>query len=78
MKQRLITGIFIVLATVLAIVAKLIPHSVGDYIFDIFALIIAIIASSEMVNIMDKMGKKVNKFLTIFYKSFLFPLPKGY
>ena len=38
MKQRLITGIFIVAATVLAIVAKLLPHTIGDYIFDIFTL----------------------------------------
>ncbi len=70
MKQRLITGIFIVLATALAIVAKLLPYSIGDYIFDIFALIIAIIAGFEMCNIMEKMGKKVNKMLATMYSIF--------
>ena len=70
MKQRLITGIFIVLATVLAIVAKLIPHNVGDYIFDVFALTIALVSSMEMCNIMEKRGKKISKLLTSMYAIF--------
>ena len=70
MKQRLITGTFIVLATVLAVVAKLLPYSIGDYVFDIFALAIAIVAGFEMSNIMEKMGKKVNKYLTSMYGIF--------
>jgi len=70
MKQRLITGTFIVLATVLAIISKFLPYTIGDYVFDIFALIIAIVAGFEMSNIMDKMGKKVNKYLTSMYGIF--------
>ena len=58
MKQRFITGIFIVLATVIAIVAKLLPHGVGNYVFDIFALIIALVSGFEMSNIMEKWAKK--------------------
>ena len=37
MKQRAITSIYIVLASVLAILSKLLPYSIGDYIFDVFA-----------------------------------------
>jgi len=70
MKQRLITGIFIVLASVLAIVAKLLPYTIGDYIFDIFALVISIVMSIEMASIMDKMNKKVDKFLVTMYSIF--------
>ena len=70
MKQRLITGTFIVLATVLAIVAKFLPLGIGDYIFDIFALIIAIIASFEMTSIMEKMGKNTNKFMATMFPVF--------
>lgn len=70
MKQRLITGSFIVLATVLAIVAKFLPLGIGDYVFDIFALIIAIIAGFEMTNIMEKMGKNTNKFMVTMFSVF--------
>lgn len=70
MKKRLITGIFIVLATVLAIAAKFLPLNIGDYVFDIFALVIAIIASFEMTNIMGKMGKETNKFMATMYPVF--------
>ena len=70
MKQRLITGTFIVLATVLAIVAKFLPLGIGDYVFDIFALVIAIIASFEMTNIMEKMGKNTNKFMVTMFPVF--------
>ena len=67
MKQRLITGTFIVLATVLAIVAKFLPYTIGDYVFDIFALTISIVSGFEMANIMQNMGKKVHKYLTTMF-----------
>ncbi len=70
MKQRTITGFFIVLAVVLAVVSKFLPLNIGDYIFDIFIIAITMIAGFEMCNILDKMGHKVNKILTFMYLVF--------
>ncbi|MBR1988127.1 MAG: phosphatidate cytidylyltransferase [Clostridia bacterium] len=74
MKQRTITGFFILLVTALAIVGKLLPHNIGDYIFDVFVLIIAIIAASEMSNIMNKKGTKVNSSMTMIFPLFAYIL----
>lgn len=70
MKQRFITSIFIVLATVLAVVSKLLPHNIGDYIFDIFILGVAIVAGFEICNMFEKNNKKVNKFMASMYGIF--------
>ena len=70
MKQRFITSIFIVLATVLAVVSKLLPYSIGDYIFDIFVLAIIVIAGFEICSIMQKTGKNPNKIMTTIYGIF--------
>ena len=70
MKQRFITSIFIVLATVLAIVSKLLPYNIGDYIFDIFIIGIVFVAGFEMCNMFEKNNKKVNKFLASMYGVF--------
>ncbi len=67
MKQRFVTSIFIVLVTILAIVSKLLPYTIGDYIFDIFVLAIAYVASIEVCNIMEKSNKKLNKFMASMY-----------
>ena len=67
MKQRFITSIFIVLATVLAVASKLLPYTIGDYVFDIFVLAIAYVASIEVCNIMEKNNKKLNKFMVSMY-----------
>ena len=67
MKQRFITSIFIVLATVLAVASKLLPYTIGDYVFDIFVLAIAYVASIEVCNIMEKNNKKLNKFMASIY-----------
>lgn len=67
MKQRFITSIFIVLASVLAIASKLLPNSVGNYFFDIFILIILIIASLEVCAMLKKAHKKVNEILVLAY-----------
>ncbi|MBQ9795898.1 MAG: phosphatidate cytidylyltransferase [Clostridia bacterium] len=67
LKQRFKTSIFIVLATVLAIISKLLPYTIGDYIFDIFVLAIAYVASMEIGNIMEKNNKKLNKFMASLY-----------
>ncbi len=67
MKQRTITGFFILLVTALAIVGKLLPHQIGNYIFDIFILIVTLIAASEMCNIMNKKGTKVNSYMATIY-----------
>lgn len=67
MKQRILTSLFIVLATTLAVVSKLIPLSIGDYIFDVFILFVLIVAGFEMCNLMEGMHKSVNKLLTSFY-----------
>lgn len=66
-KTRFITSIFIVLITVLAVISKLLPHTIGDYIFDIFIIVLTLVAASEICNIMEKTNRKVNKLLTIFY-----------
>lgn len=70
MKQRFKTSIFIVLATVLAIASKLLPYTIGDYIFDIFVLVIAFVASIEVCNIMEKNNKKLNTFMAKIYPVF--------
>ncbi len=67
MKQRAITSIYIVLASVLAILAKLLPLSIGDYIFDVFILGVTIVAGYEICNIMEKNKRPVNKVMATFY-----------
>lgn len=67
MKTRFITSIFIVLATALAVMSKLLPHNIGDYVFDIFIVSLTIVAAFEICNIMEKSNKKVNKMFTVFY-----------
>lgn len=67
MKTRFITSIFIVLATALAVVSKLLPHNIGDYIFDVFILCLTLIASTEICNIMEQSNKKINKPFAVFY-----------
>lgn len=67
MKQRFITSIFIVLVTVVAIFSKLLPYTMGDYVFDIFVLGIAFVASMEVCDIMEHGKKKLNKLLATMY-----------
>lgn len=67
MKQRIITGFFIVLVTVLAVIAKLLPYHIGDYIFDIFLLFIVFVASYEIANLLEKQNKKVDKLMITIY-----------
>ena len=67
MKQRFFTSLFIVLATVIAVFSKLLPYTIGDYIFDIFILIIAIVASIEVTKIMEQSKKKLNKLMASMY-----------
>ncbi len=67
MKQRFITSIFIVLVTVFAVISKLLPYSIGDYIFDIFIILVTIVAGFEICNMMEKNGKKLNKFMATMY-----------
>ena len=66
-KKRFITSIFIVLVTALAVISKLLPHTIGDYLFDIFIIALTLVAATEMCNIMEKTNRKINKLLTIFY-----------
>lgn len=70
MKQRFITGFFIFLATVLIVAAKFLPHSIGDYIFDIFIVLLTIVAAFEMCKIMDKLNKPVNLIMGSMYAIF--------
>ena len=67
MKKRLLTSSLIILATALAIVAKLLPHNIGDYIFDLFVLGICLLAGFEISLLMEKMGSKLNKLFATFY-----------
>ncbi len=66
MKQRTITSVYIVLAVALAIAAKFLPV-VGNYIFDIFILVLTLVASFEMCNLLEAMGKRINRILVSFY-----------
>lgn len=67
MKKRFITSIFIVLASVLAILSKLLPQNIGVYIFDIFVIFICYVANIEVINMMTQRGKQVNKMFSTFY-----------
>ena len=51
MKKRIITGSIIFLVTALAIISKLLPYSIGTYVFDIFAVGISIVAGLEITDI---------------------------
>lgn len=70
MKERFKTSVYIVLASVIAIISKLLPYTIGDYIFDIFILILTVVAGFEMSNIMEKNNKTINKFLATMYGTF--------
>ena len=70
MKERFKTSVYIVLATVLALLSKFLPLNLGTYIFDIFVLIIVIIAGYEISNILEKTNRKINKFLATMYGVF--------
>ena len=70
MKTRFITSIFIVLATALAVLSKLLPYSIGEYIFDVFVICLTLVAAFEITNIMEKSNKKCNKAFTVFYAIF--------
>ena len=67
MKKRAITSIYIVLASILAILSKLLPYSIGDYIFDIFILGVTIIAGFEICRMMEANKRPVNKFMASMY-----------
>ena len=66
MKQRAITSVYIVLASVLAVLSKLIPV-VGDYIFDVFILGVTIVAAFEICNILEANKRKINRIMASFY-----------
>ena len=70
MKERFKTSVYIVLATVLALLSKFLPFNLGTYIFDIFVLIIVIVAGYEISNILEKTNRKINKFLATMYGVF--------
>ena len=59
MKKRAISGIFIMLAIVMAIASKFL---VGE-VFDIFVAVIGIVGALEMCNIMQKRNMQVSRFL---------------
>ena len=67
MKQRSITSIYIVLASVLAILSKLLPYSIGDYIFDVFILGVTMVAGFEICNMMEANKRRVNKLMASMY-----------
>lgn len=67
MKKRILTSIFIVLASVLAILSKFLPNNIGDYIFDIFVIFICFVASNEMANLLSKREKEPNRLFSMFY-----------
>ncbi len=70
MKKRLATSSIIVLTVALMICAKFLPYTIGDYIFDLFILIISMIAAFEMCNLMDNLKKPINRNLAFSYPIF--------
>ncbi len=72
MKKRSITSLIIVLVVAAMIGCKFLPYTIGTYIFDIFVLIIAMIAAVEMCNIMGYLNKPVNKIFSFIYPIFNF------
>lgn len=58
------------LATILAILAKLLPMNIGDYIFDIFALVIVVVCGFEISEMLEKSGKQNNRFFATMYGVF--------
>ncbi|MBE5741355.1 MAG: hypothetical protein E7351_02385 [Clostridiales bacterium] len=70
MKQRTITSVFIVLITLLVVISKFLPYSIGEYIFDIFVLFIVIVSGFEICNVLEKMNRRINKFLGTMYGVF--------
>ena len=67
MKQRSITSIYIVLVSVLAVLSKLLPYTIGDYIFDVFIVAVTIVASFEICNMLEANKRKVNKLIASMY-----------
>lgn len=59
MKKRAISGVFIMLAIVLAVASKFLVAE----IFDIFVAVIGIVGALEMCNMMEKRNIKVSRFL---------------
>ena len=72
MKKRAITSVFIVLITALAVLSKLLPYDIGDYVFDTFVLFMAMVAGFEMCSLMEAKGKNTSKYLTSMYCVFNF------
>lgn len=70
MKTRAITSIFIVVVTLFAVLSKLLPYTIGNYLFDIFCLVIIIISGYEISNILEKCNRPNNKFMTTMYGVF--------
>ena len=72
MKKRAITSVFIVLITALAIISKLLPYNIGDYVFDTFVLFMAMVAGFEMCSLLEAKNKKTSKYLASMYCIFNF------
>ncbi len=70
MKKRLLTSTIIVLTVALAICAKFLPYTIGDYIFDFFVLCLTMVAAFEMCNLLDNLNKPVNRVLAFAYPIF--------
>ena len=70
MKERFKTSVYIVLATVIALLSKFLPFNLGTYIFDVFILLIVIIAGYETSSMIEKTNRKINKFLATMYGVF--------
>ena len=67
MKQRIITGTIIAIITALAIASKLLPLTIGDYIFDVFVLAIMFVSGLEISTIFSKSGKNNYKIAISIY-----------
>ena len=74
MKKKALVGIGILLITVLAVLLKLLPNQIGDYLFDIFIVVMMLVSSIEMYNLKVKTNKNPYKILTFCYPIFYYIL----
>ena len=74
MKKKVIVGIGILFIVIAAVLLKLLPYQVGDYLFDIFILFMMLIAGMEIYNLKVNTNKTPNKIMTFCYPIFYYLL----
>lgn len=74
MKKKVLVGIVILLSVVAAILLKLIPNNIGDYLFDIFLVTIMFVSALEIYNLKTAVKKNPDRIMTYAYPVFFYLL----